>query len=427
MTDAADRGISTYSKGMRQRVKMASALVHDPSVLLLDEPFNGLDPRQRMHLMELLRDLGNEGRTVLFSSHILEEVEQVARQIEVVVSGRHAASGDFGAIRRLMTDRPNHYVVRTSDDRALAAALLSDESVRAVGLRPPGRDRRRGARLRRLQPGAPPHRPRARHPAARGLTHRRVAGERLRLPGGPVTGREQPRVDVTVARLSLRSLLGTRRGTLLFVLPLILLAVAGLVRALAGTDPSVTAELQSALGFGTVVPLVALIAGTGILAPEMDDGSIVYLLAKPLSRHQIVISKVVVAVGVTLALTAVPMVVSSLLLAGLDGRLAAAYALGCVVGAAGYCSVFVLLVRAHQALGGLGARLLADLGGPARLGPQRRALAEHRALVRLCRVLGQRRCGRGRATSGRRTPSSRPCWSSAWPSASPASGCAAST
>ncbi|MCP6711362.1 AAA family ATPase, partial [Klebsiella pneumoniae] len=84
-------------------IKMASALVHDPPVLLLDEPFNGMDPRQRIHLMELLRTMGAEGRTVLFSSHILEEVEQVARQVEVVVAGRHAASGDFGAIRRLMT------------------------------------------------------------------------------------------------------------------------------------------------------------------------------------------------------------------------------------------------------------------------------------------------------------------------------------
>jgi len=162
-------------------------------------------------------------------------------------------------------------------------------------------------------------------------------------------------LDVTVARLSLQSLLGTRRGTLLFVLPLILLAVAVLVRALAGTDESVTAQVQSALGFGTVVPLVALIAGTGILAPEIDDGSIVYLLAKPLSRHRIVISKVVVAVGVTLALTAVPMVVSSLLLAGLDGRLAAAYALGCVVGSAGYCAVFVMLavLTKHSVVWGL--------------------------------------------------------------------------
>ncbi len=138
MTEAQDRVISTYSKGMRQRIKMASALVHDPSVLLLDEPFNGMDPRQRIHLMELLRSMGAEGRTVLFSSHILEEVEQVARQIEVVVAGRHAASGDFGAIRRLMTDRPNRFVLRTSDDRTMAAALLADPSVRGARLRADG-------------------------------------------------------------------------------------------------------------------------------------------------------------------------------------------------------------------------------------------------------------------------------------------------
>ena len=126
MEHAADRRISTYSKGMRQRVKMASALVHDPSVLLLDEPFNGMDPRQRMQLMTLLRQMGDQGRTVLFSSHILEEVEQLASHIEVVVAGRHAASGNFRKIRRLMTDRPHRYLVRSSDDRALAAALIAD-------------------------------------------------------------------------------------------------------------------------------------------------------------------------------------------------------------------------------------------------------------------------------------------------------------
>jgi ABC-2 type transport system ATP-binding protein len=138
MGDAQDRVISTYSKGMRQRIKMAAALVHDPAVLLLDEPFNGMDPRQRIHLMGLLRTMGAEGRTVLFSSHILEEVEQVARQIEVVVAGRHAASGDFGAIRRLMTDRPNRFVLRTSDDRQIAAALLVQPSVRGARLRSEG-------------------------------------------------------------------------------------------------------------------------------------------------------------------------------------------------------------------------------------------------------------------------------------------------
>ncbi|GHB65550.1 ABC transporter ATP-binding protein [Streptomyces cirratus] len=132
MEYAQDRKISTYSKGMRQRVKMASALVHEPSVLLLDEPFNGMDPRQRMQLMELLRRMGDEGRTVLFSSHILEEVEQLASHIEVVVAGRHAASGDFRKIRRLMTDRPHRYLIRSSDDRALAAALIADPSTAGI-------------------------------------------------------------------------------------------------------------------------------------------------------------------------------------------------------------------------------------------------------------------------------------------------------
>ncbi|GGV91634.1 ABC transporter ATP-binding protein [Streptomyces gelaticus] len=136
MEYAQDRKISTYSKGMRQRVKMASALVHEPSVLLLDEPFNGMDPRQRMQLMELLRQMGAEGRTVLFSSHILEEVEQLASHIEVIVAGRHAASGDFRKIRRLMTDRPHRYLVRSSDDRALAAALIADPSTAGIEVDP---------------------------------------------------------------------------------------------------------------------------------------------------------------------------------------------------------------------------------------------------------------------------------------------------
>ncbi|MFC5909835.1 ABC transporter ATP-binding protein [Streptacidiphilus monticola] len=134
MEYAQDRQVGTYSKGMKQRVKMASALVHDPAVLLLDEPFNGMDPRQRMQLMELLRQFGSDGRTVLFSSHILEEVEQLARHIEVIVAGRHAASGDFRRIRHLMTDRPHLYTVRSSDDRALAAALIADPSTAGIEL-----------------------------------------------------------------------------------------------------------------------------------------------------------------------------------------------------------------------------------------------------------------------------------------------------
>ena len=93
---------------MKQRVKIAAAIVHEPPVLLLDEPFNGADPRQRLQMMDMLRTMAADGCTIVFSSHILEEVERLAENVLVVVSGRLAASGDFRQIRRLMTDRPAH-------------------------------------------------------------------------------------------------------------------------------------------------------------------------------------------------------------------------------------------------------------------------------------------------------------------------------
>jgi ABC-2 type transport system ATP-binding protein len=134
LTDPADRPIRTYSKGMRQRIKVAAALVHEPRILLLDEPFNGMDPRQRLHMMDLLRRLAADGRAILFSSHILEEVERLAEAVLVVYAGRLAASGDFRSIRRLMTDRPHRFRIRSSNDRTLGAALLADPAVLAVDL-----------------------------------------------------------------------------------------------------------------------------------------------------------------------------------------------------------------------------------------------------------------------------------------------------
>ncbi|MFI7598597.1 ABC transporter ATP-binding protein [Actinoplanes sp. NPDC049681] len=132
MAPAADRRIETYSKGMRQRTRVAAALVHNPQVLLLDEPFNGMDPRQRMHMMSLLHELGDRGHTILFSSHILEEVEQVSGTVQVIVAGRLAASGDYRKIRRLMTNRPHVFAVQSSDDRRLAVALIAEKSVTGV-------------------------------------------------------------------------------------------------------------------------------------------------------------------------------------------------------------------------------------------------------------------------------------------------------
>jgi ABC-2 type transport system ATP-binding protein len=134
MTQAQDRKISTYSKGMRQRIKVAAALVHDPQIVLLDEPFNGMDPRQRLHMMDLLHAQGDQGRIIVFSSHILEEVERLSGIIQVIVGGRLAASGDFRAIRRLMTNRPHVFLLRSSDDRALGSALIGRPAVSGVDL-----------------------------------------------------------------------------------------------------------------------------------------------------------------------------------------------------------------------------------------------------------------------------------------------------
>jgi ABC-2 type transport system ATP-binding protein len=136
MAESQDRRIETFSKGMRQRTRVAAALVHEPSVLLLDEPFNGMDPRQRLHMMDLLHTMAHAGRTILFSSHILEEVEQLSGTVQVVVAGRLAASGDFRRIRQLMTNRPHVFTIRSSDDRRLASALMAEASVAGVELDP---------------------------------------------------------------------------------------------------------------------------------------------------------------------------------------------------------------------------------------------------------------------------------------------------
>ena len=134
MEQFQDRATGGYSKGMKQRIKVAAAIVHEPRVLLLDEPFNGADPRQRLQMMDMLREMAAGGCTIVFSSHILEEVERLAGSVLVIVGGRLAASGDFREIRKLMTDRPHTFTLRTSDDRGLAAGLIGEPAVFGVEL-----------------------------------------------------------------------------------------------------------------------------------------------------------------------------------------------------------------------------------------------------------------------------------------------------
>jgi len=132
LTDAADRALGGYSKGMRQRAKVAAALVPEPEVLLLDEPLNGADPVQRAQLIRLFKELGAAGRTVIVSSHVLREVERMADRVIAMVDGRLAAVGSVATIRAAMTDKPRQLFVDCSDPRALASELIGTPNVIGV-------------------------------------------------------------------------------------------------------------------------------------------------------------------------------------------------------------------------------------------------------------------------------------------------------
>ncbi|HXT37404.1 MAG TPA: ABC transporter ATP-binding protein [Chloroflexota bacterium] len=132
LLDAQDRKLRGYSKGMRQRVKIAQALVHDPEILFLDEPLTGADPRQRLALMEVFERMGGAGRTVLISSHILSEVERMGVTVLVIARGKLAAEGDFHQIRALMDEHPRRVRVQSTNSRVLAAALVGMAGTRGL-------------------------------------------------------------------------------------------------------------------------------------------------------------------------------------------------------------------------------------------------------------------------------------------------------
>lgn len=133
LSDVSHRKLEGYSKGMRQRAKVAAALVGGPDVLFLDEPLNGADPVQRAHLIDLFRRLGDEGRTVIVSSHVLAEVERMADRVIAMVDGRLAAEGTVASLRALMTDKPRLVRIISDHPRNLGSLLLKNQKV--AGLR----------------------------------------------------------------------------------------------------------------------------------------------------------------------------------------------------------------------------------------------------------------------------------------------------
>lgn len=136
LVDAADKKIGAYSKGMRQRVKMAQAIVHDPELLILDEPLSGMDPLMRRRSIKLIKDWARAGRSVLVSSHILHEVESMTSNILLINNGRIVAEGNVHQIRELIDTHPHTVFIRAGDPRALARMLLIDEGVLSLRFEP---------------------------------------------------------------------------------------------------------------------------------------------------------------------------------------------------------------------------------------------------------------------------------------------------
>ncbi|MFD5320962.1 ABC transporter permease [Streptomyces sp. NPDC127098] len=147
----------------------------------------------------------------------------------------------------------------------------------------------------------------------------------------------------TVARLTYRALLGRRRALILSALPALLLVIAVAVRLLNGADDRAATEILGGFALASMVPLIGVIAGTGAIAPEIDDGSIVYLLSKPLNRRTIITTKLLVAIGVTLAFTTVPILLAGFILNGNSQTIAGAYAVAAAVASVAYSAVFLLL------------------------------------------------------------------------------------
>ena len=134
MTEPQHRSLSGYSRGMRQRMRLAAALVHDPQVIILDEPLSGTDPRQRVEFQRQMRRLADEGRTIIMSSHILEEVETLSDSILLMVDGKLAAAGGVAAIRAQLDERPYTVRVVSGEPRKLAAALVGLDEVESVSI-----------------------------------------------------------------------------------------------------------------------------------------------------------------------------------------------------------------------------------------------------------------------------------------------------
>ena len=286
--------------------------------------------------MALLREMAAAGRTIVFSSHILEEVERLSDNVLVIVAGRLAASGDFHAIRRLMTDHPHTFTLRSSDDRRLGAALVADPSVLGVELTDGGLSVRTSD-FGAFALAAPRVAHDNRRDHLRDPARRPVAGKRILVPG--------EEMNSAIFVLTLRQLLGKRRALFMIALAALPLLAAVIFRF---SDAEMTPQRWTAehlfkgLIVTIILPLVTLVFGTTALGMEIEDGTVVYLLAKPLRRFDVIGAKLAAAwLPAALLLLLSTLISAGIALGGGNSSIIVGFAVAVVLGSLAYCSVFM--------------------------------------------------------------------------------------
>jgi ABC-2 type transport system ATP-binding protein len=353
LLDAADRPIAEYSKGMRQRAKVAAALVNEPDVLVLDEPLNGADPVQRAVLIGLFHELAAAGRTIIVSSHVLAEVERMTNRVIAILDGKLAAAGSIRAIRAAMT----HILTR-------CASMLT---IRASS---PGAPRRTGCcgnplRGRRPEGGDVESRC-TRHRTPRNLdravgtghslrTARRLARERISPPA------EQPPMTplLAIVRVTIGQLTGRTRLLgfgLLSLAPAVLLAAASRSANPNALDLELGVLLVTPF-FALVIPVTTLILASSALGEERREKTLSFLVLRPISRLEIAVAKIIAAVVVSTGFALLGALALSLTWMALGGSLNVfpSIAFGATLACVMYSAVFVLLgnVLARSTLVGL--------------------------------------------------------------------------
>ena len=325
-----------YSKGMRQRIKLAQALVHDPEVLFLDEPFTGTDPVARRDLMDIVIRLGKQGKSVVVSSHVLHEVQSLTQNIVLMNRGRLVAEGNIRDIRDLIDKHPHRIVLVSPNYRRLAAELATWEDVE--GLKIQGAE---AFRHRRDADSGSLLRPVAGTLAAgrdgdrRGLFRGRQPGSGLQVPGetmnttrsrtDPMAGVSalQPRTSGleigplwTLFTLTLRQFVRGPRLVVLALLTLLPAAIAVIRRMTEDRAFLPPSQTEFLLVFYVIphalLPLTALLYGTGMILDEQEEQTLTYLLIRPLPKWAIYVTKLAATMCMVAILTFVYVVVTDL-------------------------------------------------------------------------------------------------------------------